>query len=170
GLLRAAMRSENPSIFFEHRNLLDTASARRPYPGDDYILPLGRAAKVQSGDGLTVVTWGAMLERCLEAARDFSGAVDMLDLRTLVPWDKNAVLESVRRTSRCLIVHEDTLTAGFGAEIAAVLAEEAFSDLDAPVQRLAVPDIPLAYNVGLMEASLPSVAAIREAIARALNF
>lgn len=170
GLLRAALRSQNPSIFFEHRNLLDTASARRPWPGDDFVLPLGRARRLLVGDAVTLVTWGAMVERCLEAAADYSGAVDLLDLRTLMPWDREAVLDSVRRTSRCVIVHEDTLTAGFGAEIAAVLAEEAFLALDAPIQRLAVPDIPLAYNAGLMEASLPSVASIRAALARALEF
>src|SRR6185437_974942 len=86
GLLRAAMRSPNPSIFFEHRNLLDGASARRPYPGDEYVLPIGQAACVQAGDGVTVVTWGAMVERCLEAAATRRGAVEILDLRTLAPW------------------------------------------------------------------------------------
>ncbi|MGH9476515.1 MAG: transketolase C-terminal domain-containing protein [Terriglobales bacterium] len=170
GLLRAALRSDNPSIFFEHRNLLDAASARRPYPGDDYILPLGLAACLQSGSDVTVVTWGGMVERCLAAAAGRPGAVEILDLRTLMPWDKPAVLASVRKTSRCLIVHEDTLTAGFGAEIAAVLAQEAFISLDAPIERLAVPDLPLPYNVGLLNALLPSVEAIRAAIERLLNY
>ena len=164
GLLRAAMRSPNPSIFFEHRNLLDGASARRPYPGDEYVLPIGQAACVQAGDGVTVVTWGAMVERCLEAAATRRGAVEILDLRTLAPWDREAVLASVRKTSRCLIVHEDTRTAGFGAEIAAVIAEEAFLSLDAPLRRLAVPDVPIPYNVGLMNAILPSLAEIRSAL------
>ncbi|HET9785171.1 MAG TPA: transketolase C-terminal domain-containing protein, partial [Terriglobales bacterium] len=169
GLLRSAMRSENPSIFFEHRNLLDSASARRPYPGDEYQLPLGQAACLQTGADLTIVTWGAMVERCLTAATDFPGQVEVFDLRTLVPWDRQAVLTSVRKTTRCLIVHEDTLTAGFGAEIAAVLAQEAFYSLDAPIERLAVPDVPLPYNAQLMEALLPRPETIREAIARLIG-
>ncbi|HXE30754.1 MAG TPA: transketolase C-terminal domain-containing protein [Terriglobales bacterium] len=170
GLLRAAMRSDNPSIFFEHRNLLDTASARRPYPGDEFVLPLGVANQVQTGSELTIVTWGAMLERCLAASEGRDGQVEILDMRTLMPWDREAVLASVRKTSRCLIVHEDTLTAGFGAEIAAVVAREAFLHLDAPVERVAVPDVPLPYNIGLMESVLPSVDGIRAAIARLLRF
>lgn len=170
GLLRAALRSDNPSIFFEHRNLLDAASARRPYPGDEFTLPLGVAARVQEGTGLTLVTWGAMVERCQEAAAKFASQVEILDLRTLAPWDREAVLTSVRKTARLLIVHEDTLTAGFGAEIAATVAQEAFLDLDAPIERLAVPDLPLPYNVHLMDALLPSVAQIRAAIGRLLSF
>lgn len=170
GLLRAALRSDNPSIFFEHRNLLDNASARRPYPGDQFLLPLGLAATVQGGDDLTIVTWGAMVDRCFHAAADSGASVEILDLRTLAPWDEAAVLASVRKTSRCLIVHEDTLTAGFGAEIAAVLAEKAFLDLDAPIQRLAVPDVPIPYNLGLMDAVLPSVAAITAAIRHLTTF
>lgn len=170
GLLRAAMRSPNPSIFFEHRNLLDGASARRPYPGDEYLLPIGQAACVQAGDGVTVITWGAMVERCIEAAATHAGAVEILDLRTLAPWDREAVLASVRKTARCLIVHEDTRTAGFGAEIAAVIAEEAFLSLDAPLRRLAVPDVPIPYNVGLMNAVLPSLAEIRSALDALIAF
>jgi len=170
GLLRSAMRSPNPSIFFEHRNLLDGASARRPYPGDEYVLPLGQAHCVQAGDSVTVVSWGAMVERCVEAAAQHPGAVEILDLRTLAPWDREAVLASVRKTSRCLIVHEDTLTAGFGAEIAAVIAEEAFLALDAPLRRLAVPDVPMPYNVGLMNAVLPSLDQIGSSLAALLAF
>jgi 2-oxoisovalerate dehydrogenase E1 component len=169
GLLRSALRSDNPSIFFEHRNLLDSASARRPYPGDGYQLSLGQAACLQTGTELTIVTWGAMVERCLTAAADFPGQVEVLDLRTLMPWDREAVLTSVGKTTRCLIVHEDTLTAGFGAEIAAVLAQEAFYSLDAPVERLAVPDVPLPYNAQLMESLLPRPETIREAITRLIG-
>lgn len=162
GLLRAAMRSANPTIFFEHRALLDAASARRPYPGDDFMLPMGVAKRVQSGTALTVVTWGAMVERCVQAAAQCRASVEILDLRTIVPWDRAGVLASVERTSRCLIVHEDALTAGFGAEIAAVVAREEFLQLDAPVERMAVPDIPLPYNVALMEAVLPGIQEIAE--------
>ncbi|HWA91709.1 MAG TPA: transketolase C-terminal domain-containing protein [Rhizomicrobium sp.] len=159
GLLRAALRGNDPVIFFEHRAMLDAPSARRPYPGDDFVLPFGKARTVRDGGDITLVTWGAMVERCEEAADGFSAEV--IDLRTLMPWDRDAVLASVRRTRRCLIVHEDAISAGFGAEIAAVVAQEAFFDLDAPVSRLAMPDIPSPHNPVLMEAALPSVAGIR---------
>lgn len=157
GLLRAAMRSNNPTIFFEHRAQLDSAWARRPYPGDEFMLPFGKAKLLREGSRLTVVTWGAMAERCDKAAQDSGISADVLDLRTLSPWDKQAVLASVQKTRRCLIVHEDNITVGFGAEVAAFVAREAFFSLDAPVQRLATPDVPLPYNVPLMDAVLPGV-------------
>mgnify|MGYP000325748659 CR=1 FL=1 len=162
GLLRAALRGNNPTIFFEHRALLDGVWARRPYPGDDYLLSLGQARVITEGDALTVVSWGAMVERCEAAGRESGYAVEVLDLRTISPWDRDAVLASVRKTRRCLVVHEDTMTAGFGAEVAATVADAAFFDLDAPVQRVAVPDIPTPYNVAMMEAVLPSVSAITD--------
>ncbi len=164
GLLRAAMRSNNPTMFFEHRNLLDARSARRPYPGDQFIVPFGKAKQLTEGDQITIVTWGAMVERCLEAAEESGVSAELIDLRTLMPWDKNAVFESVKKTNRCLVVHEDTQTGGFGAEIAAVVSKELFSHLDAPVDRLAMPDIPVPHNVGLMEAVVPSVPKIIERI------
>jgi 2-oxoisovalerate dehydrogenase E1 component len=170
GLLRSALRSDNPTIFFEHRALLDAASARRPYPGNDFVLALGKARVVLAGERLTVVTWGAMVERCERAARDVGDSIEVLDLRTVAPWDRAAVLGSVRKTRRCLIVHEDTLTAGFGAEIAAVIAEEAFLSLDAPISRIAIPDIPTPYNVGLMNAVLPSVEGIGAKMRELLEF
>jgi 2-oxoisovalerate dehydrogenase E1 component len=111
-----------------------------------------------------------MVERCERAARELEGAIEVIDLRTVAPWDRVAVLASVRKTRRCLIVHEDTLTAGFGAEIAAVVAEEAFVSLDAPVSRVAVPDLPTPYNVGLMNAVLPSVEAIAAKMQDLLEF
>jgi 2-oxoisovalerate dehydrogenase E1 component len=162
GLLRAGLRGNDPVIFFEHRAMLDAASARRSYPGDDYVLAFGRARLVREGSDITIVTWGAMVERCEEAAADFSA--EIIDLRTLMPWDKVAVIASVKRTRRCLIVHEDLLTGGFGAEIAAVVAETCFFDLDAPVSRIAMPDIPSPHNPELMEWVLPSVGKIRAKI------
>jgi len=164
GLLRAALRGNEPTVFFEHRALLDGAWARRPYPGDDYVVPFGKAHCVREGSELTVVTWGAMVERC-ERAADASGVlVEVLDLRTLAPWDREAVLASVRKTRRCLIVHEDNLTAGFGAEVAAVLAREAFFSLDAPIERLTMPDIPSPHAPVLLEAAVPDVESITRAI------
>jgi 2-oxoisovalerate dehydrogenase E1 component len=165
GLLRAALRSPNPTIFFEHRSLLMTSDGSARYPGDDYVLPFGRANRLCEGEGVTVVSWGAMVHRAVEAADRFSGDVDLLDLRTIMPWDRAAVLASVTRTGKCLIVHEDTATAGFGAEIAAVLAREAFWHLDAPVERLAVDDVPMPYHEVLLRAVLPDADRIAERIA-----
>jgi 2-oxoisovalerate dehydrogenase E1 component len=160
GLLRAALRSNNPTIFFEHRHLLDGTWARRPYPGDDYVLPMGKAKITQAGDALTVVTWGAMVERCEVAAKKVGESIEIIDLRTISPWDRQTVLDSVSRTRRCLIAHEDGITAGFGAEVAATVAQEAFFNLDAPIQRLAIPDVPVPHNFALMEAVVPGVDSI----------
>ncbi|MBA1244356.1 alpha-ketoacid dehydrogenase subunit alpha/beta [Pseudomonas japonica] len=168
GLLRTALRGNDPVIFFEHRAMLDAASARRCYPGDNFTLPFGKARQVLSSDGITVVAWGAMVERCEAAAQ--GRPVDLLDLRTLMPWDREAVLASVRKTHRCLIVHEDLGTAGFGAEVAAVVADEAFLDLDAPVSRLTMPDIPSPHHPTLLEAVLPSVAGIQAKLDELLGF
>jgi 2-oxoisovalerate dehydrogenase E1 component len=170
GLLRTAMRSNNPTMFFEHRNLLDAKYARRPYPGDKYVVPFGKAKKLQDGDDLTVVTWGAMTERCEMAAEESGISADILDLRTLMPWDKDAIMQSLKKTNRCLIVHEDTQTAGFGAEISAVLAKEAFNLLDAPVERVTMPDIPVPYNIGLMDAVMPGVNTIGTKMKELVNF
>jgi 2-oxoisovalerate dehydrogenase E1 component len=170
GLLRSAMRSNNPTIFFEHRNLLDAKYARKPYPGDEFVVPFGKARKLQEGDEITIVTWGAMCERCEEAVDELGIAADIIDLRTIMPWDKSAILNSIKRTNRCMIVHEDNRTAGFGAEISAVLVREAFQYLDAPIDRVTMPDIPVPYNVGLMESVLPSTNKIRERIEKLLRF
>jgi len=168
GLLRKGLRGNDPVIFFEHRSMLDDSWARRPYPGDDYVLPFGRARKTREGESITIVTWGAMVPRCEEAAKDVSA--DVIDLRTLMPWDREMVLDSVRRTRRCLIVHEDLRTGGFGAEIAAVVADEAFLDLDAPIARLTMPDIPSPHNAVLLNWAVPSVETIRAKIDELVSF
>jgi len=164
GLLRCALRGNDPTLFFEHRALLDGAWARRPYPGDEYVVPFGVARCVRQGAEVTIVTWGAMVERCERAASASGVDAEILDLRTLSPWDKDAVLDSVRKTHRCLIVHEDNLTAGFGAEVAASVAKEAFFSLDAPIERLAMPDIPSPHSPLLLEAAVPGVESITRAI------
>ncbi|MCW3796859.1 thiamine pyrophosphate-dependent enzyme [Sphingomonas sp. BN140010] len=168
GLLRSALRGNDPVLFFEHRAMLDDSWARRPWPGDDYVLPFGRAKKTRDGERITIVTWGAMVPRCEAAAEGVSA--DVIDLRTLMPWDRDMVLDSVRRTRRCLIVHEDLRTGGFGAEIAAVVADEAFLDLDAPVARVTMPDIPSPHHPSLLEAAVPSVERIRAEIDRLVGF
>jgi 2-oxoisovalerate dehydrogenase E1 component len=168
GLLRAAMRGADPTIFFEHRSLLMTSDGSAHYPGDNYVLPFGRAAVRTTGSDLTLVTWGALVHRCVEAARRFGDRVELIDLRTIAPWDRACVLDSVRKTGRCVIAHEDNLTAGFGAEIAATVARETFWQLDAPVDRIAVEDVPMPYHPVLLEAVLPSVDRIAERIEQTL--
>ncbi|QGZ93849.1 alpha-ketoacid dehydrogenase subunit alpha/beta [Terricaulis silvestris] len=170
GLLRTALRGNDPVMFLEHRNMLDAASARRPYPGDDFALPFGVAKRVREGGDITVVAWGAMVERCEAAADKAEVSADIIDLRTLAPWDSEAVLASVRRTHRCFIVHEDIGTGGFGAEIAAVVADQAFLDLDAPVVRMTMPDIPSPHHPKLMEWALPSAERIAAKITELVGF
>ncbi len=170
GLLRGALRGHDPTIFLEHRALLDGAEGRRPYPGDEYLIPFGRASIVSRGDWLTVVTWGQMVYRCLEAARPFGRDVEVVDLRTIIPWDKEAVLASVRKTGKCLLVHEDNITGGFAGEVIAVVVEEAFSALDAPIGRVASADCPIPYNARLMEAVVPGEEQIRKKIDELLNW
>ena len=164
--MRSALRGNDPVIFFEHRAMLDGAWARRPYPGDEFVVPYGEARRVRAGAEVTVVSWGAMVERCELAAAASHVDVELLDLRTLSPWDRRAVCASVEKTHRCLVVHEDNLTAGFGAEIAATLAAQSFFSLEAPIERLAMPDIPSPHSPVLLEAALPDVARITQAIQR----
>lgn len=168
GLLRYALRDNNPSIFFEHRALLDNAWARRAYPGDEFIIAFGQAKHITLGDKLSVVTWGAMVERCEAAAKHLDDGIEVIDLRTIQPWDKDCVLASVKKTGRCLIVHEDNRTAGFGAEIAAIIADEVFFDLDAPIRRLTMPDIPSPHNINLLSAAVPTVERICDAMSELL--
>jgi 2-oxoisovalerate dehydrogenase E1 component len=152
---------ELPSNFNWPSCLPMTGDGSARYPGDDYVLPFGQARIVREGTDLTVVSWSAMVHRCSEAAEAFGDRVELIDLRTISPWDRETVLESVRKTGRCLIVHEDNMTAGFGAEIAGVLAQEAFWHLDAPVRRLAPMDIPVPYHTVLLEAVVPGVERIQ---------
>ena len=166
GLMRSALRGNDPVIFFEHGAVLDGAWARRPYPGDEFVVTFGEARRVRAGAEVTVVSWGAMVERCELAAAASHVDVELLDLRTLSPWDRRAVCASVEKTHRCLVVHEDNLTAGFGAEIAATLAAQSFFSLEAPIERLAMPDIPSPHSPVLLEAALPDVARITQAIQR----
>ncbi len=159
GLLRAAFRHDDPVLFFEHKHLLRQRYAMDPMPPPDYVLPFGLAACVRPGDHVTIVTWGAMVQRCLLAAASLAEEgieAEVLDLRTLAPWDKEAVAASVRRTGRCLVAHEDVLTGGFGGEIAAFVADECFADLDAPVRRVGALDTWVGYDPVLERASLPS--------------
>jgi 2-oxoisovalerate dehydrogenase E1 component beta subunit len=129
-------------------------------PEERYTTPLGKARIHREGDDVSVITWGAMVYTADEAAQQLESdgvSVEVLDLRTVMPWDKAAVLESVRKTSKVLVLHEDTRTGGFGGEIAATIGEEAFEDLDAPVKRLAAPDTPVPFSPALEKAYIPQV-------------
>ncbi|MDB5035924.1 MAG: Transketolase domain protein [Chlorobi bacterium] len=170
GLLRTALRGNDPTFFFEHRGLLDTREGRRPYPGDDYMIPFGVAQVVREGTDLTIVTWGEMVHRAMEAASNSNASVEVIDLRTVMPWDREAVLRSVRKTNRCIVVHEDNWTCGFGAEIAATIAQDAFTWLDAPVERMATADCPIPYNPLLMEVVVPTAGKIAARIAKVMAF
>ena len=169
GLLRTALRGDDPTFFLEHRALLVNSKAERGYPGEDYCLPFGEAATCIEGNQLTIITWGEMVYRCIEAANQFSGAVTVLDLRTIVPWDQESVLQSVRQTGRALVVHEDTITAGFAGEVIAVLASQAADCLKAPLRRLCTADCPIPYNVELMASIVPSVSQIQSQIQELLK-
>lgn len=170
GLLQTALHGGDPTFFLEHRALLDSPQARRPDPGPNYRLPFGRAAQLRPGEALTLVTWGAMVYPCLEAADRYPGQVEVLDLRTISPWDRASVERSVRKTGRGLVVHEDTWTGGFAGEILATLAEACFTDLDAPLRRLTMPDLPVPYSLDLMHMVLPDAERIAAAIEALLAF
>ena len=156
GLLRSAMRGNDPVMFFEHRSMLDAPFARRPWPGDDFILPFGKAKITKEGRDITIVAWGAMVEVAELAAEQSDKNVEVIDLRTIIPWDKEVVLTSVAKTHRCIVLHEDNITAGFGAEVVATIADEGFLDLDAPVARIAMPDIPSPHALKLLTSVVPS--------------
>jgi pyruvate/2-oxoglutarate/acetoin dehydrogenase E1 component len=158
GLLVSAIEDPNPVLFFEHKHLYRRIKGE--VPDDRYTTPFGKARVHREGEDVTVITWGAMVYTAAEAATQLEAdgiSVEILDLRTLVPWDKQAVLDSVRKCSKVLVLHEDTRTGGFGGEIAATIAEEAFEDLDAPVKRIAAPDSPVPFSPPLEKAFIPQV-------------
>jgi 2-oxoisovalerate dehydrogenase E1 component beta subunit len=171
GLLKAAVRDDNPVIYFEHKHLY--RRIREDVPDDDFIVPIGVADVKRPGTDLTIVTYGAMVHESLAAAERLSkeGAeCEVIDLRTLVPLDKATFLESVRKTSRALVVYEAHLTGGFGGEVAAIIAQEAFDVLDAPVTRVASLDVPVPFAAPLEDAVLPSAGKIYDAAVNVLEY
>jgi 2-oxoisovalerate dehydrogenase E1 component beta subunit len=157
GLIISAIHDPNPVLFFEHKHLYRRIKGE--VPDERYAIPIGEARIHQEGSDVTIVTWGAMLYTAEEAAAALDDvSVEIVDLRSILPWDKEAVLGSVRKTSKVIILHEDTRTGGFGAEIAATIAEEAFEDLDAPPRRITAPDTPVPFAPDLERAFIPQVA------------
>jgi 2-oxoisovalerate dehydrogenase E1 component beta subunit len=159
GLLATAIQDANPCLFFEHKHLY--RRIKDEVADERYEVPLGKARVHQEGSDVSVITWGAMVYTAEEAAKQVAEedgvSVEILDLRTLIPWDKEAVLATAAKTSKVLVLHEDTRTGGFGAEIAATIGEEAFEDLDAPVKRIAAPDTPVPFSPPLEKAFIPQV-------------
>jgi 2-oxoisovalerate dehydrogenase E1 component len=167
GLLRTAIRCDDPVLFLEHKHLYRQTHNKGLYPGPDYTIPFGKAARVREGGDLTLVTFGALVQRSLVAARQLASEgieAEVLDLRTLSPYDWEAIAESVRRTGRVVVAHEDCLSWGYGAEIAARVAGELFEHLDAPVRRVGALDSFVGYNPVLEDAILPQVTTLAAAM------
>jgi 2-oxoisovalerate dehydrogenase E1 component len=174
GLLRTAFTCDDPVMFLEHKHLLRQPYTKDPFPSPGFQVPLGRGTIVQPGSDLTIVTYGATVEKSRQAslamASSSGASIEIIDLRSLIPWDKDLVAESVARTSRVLVVHEDVYTCGFGAEVAAWISEHCFTDLDAPVRRVGAADTWVGYEPTLERAILPQVDDIVAAARGTLEF
>ena len=168
GLLRTSIRCDDPVLFLEHKHLYRQAYNKSQYPGDDFMIPLGKAKKVREGKDLSIITYGALVQRSFVAAKQMEQegvSVEIIDLRSLAPYDWNAIVETVKKTSRVIVAHEDSQSFGYGAEIAARISDELFEYLDAPVKRVCALDTFVAYAPQLEDAILPQVADVAKAIA-----
>jgi len=174
GLLKTACRSDDPVLFCEHKGLYRQSFAAAPEPGPEFLLPFGLAKVIKPGEDATVVTWGMLVQRSLDATRrveeELGASIEVVDLRTLNPLDIETILGSVRKTGKLLIAHEDTLTGGFGGEIAAIVAAEAFDRLDAPVMRIAGADAPVPYGPSLENAMLPQESSLVDGLRKLLRY
>ena len=169
GLIKAAIRDPDPVIYFEHKYLY--RRIKEELPVEDYIVPLGEAAVRRAGSDISVITYGAMVFLAMDAAKELEKEgidLEVIDLRSLMPWDREKVLESVKKTSKVILLHEDTRTGGFAGEMAAVIAEDAFEYLDGPIRRITAPDTPVPYSPPLEEFFLPQVSDVVR-VARELN-
>jgi 2-oxoisovalerate dehydrogenase E1 component len=167
GLLRTAIRCDDPVLFCEHKHLYRQTYNKAPYPGADYMVPLGKASVVRDGSDVVIFTWGALVQRSLLAAQQAERLgikAAVIDLRSIIPYDWEMIAEYTKKTSRVIVAHEDQLTCGFGAEIAARISEELFDYLDAPVRRVAALDCPVAYAPVLEERILPGTSDVLKAI------
>jgi 2-oxoisovalerate dehydrogenase E1 component len=173
GLLRTAIRCDDPVLFLEHKHLYRQTYNKSPYPGPNFMIPFGKAKVVREGTDITVVTYGATLQRALTAANavaDSGVSVEVVDLRTLSPWDRETVFASVKKTSRVIVGYEDSISWGYGAEIAAAIADECFAWLDAPVKRVASADTFVGYAPRLEDAILPQVEDFKQAYEEIMKF
>jgi len=175
GLLRTALRSDDPVMFLEHKRLYREPYNRSPHPGEDYMVPFGRARIVKPGRNLTVITYGALVQKSMLAAIQIErrlpqSSVEIIDLRTLAPYDWDCIAESVKRTSRAIVAHEDTISWGYGAEIAARLSSELFDSLDAPIGRVGALDTWVGYHPQLEAAILPQTETLAAEIERVLAY
>ena len=169
GLLRTAIRSDDPVLFLEHKHLYRQAYNKSPYPPDDFMIPFGKAKTVREGNDLSIITYGALVQRSLVAAKQAEQqgiSVEVVDLRSLQPYDWNAIAATVQKTGKVIVAHEDSLSFGYGAEIAARISDELFEYLDAPVRRVAATDTFVAYAPQLEDTILPQVADVAKAIAK----
>jgi len=167
GLLRTAIRADDPVLFLEHKHLYRQAYNKSQYPPDDFMIPFGKAKVVRAGTDVSIITYGALVQRSLVAAKQAEQegiSVEIIDLRSLSPYDWNAIAESVKKTNRVIVAHEDSQSFGYGAELAARIANELFEYLDAPVRRVCALDTFVAYAPQLEDAILPQVADVAKAI------
>ena len=173
GLLKAAIRDEDPVIFFEHKYLYRLPRVKAELPAEDFVVPIGKAAVRREGKDLSLVTYGAMLYHCLDAAEALERegvSAEVIDLRTLLPLDREAIVATAKKTGKVLVVHEDTRTGGIAGEVAAIVNEEAFEYLDGPVLRVTAPDTPVPYAPSLEEFFLPNVEKVLTAARRLASY
>ena len=173
GLLRTSIRCDDPVLFMEHKHLYRQAYNKSQYPGDDFMIPFGKAKRVREGSDISIITYGALVQRSLVASKQAEQegvSVEVIDLRSLVPYDWNAIVETVKKTNRVIVAHEDSLSFGYGAEIAARISSELFEYLDAPVRRVCALDTFVAYAPQLEDVILPQVSDVAKAIAEVKNY
>jgi len=175
GLLRTALRADDPVLFLEHKRLYREPYNRSPHPGADFTIPFGRARLVKPGRSLTVVTYGALVQKALVAAAQMerrapAASIEIIDLRTLAPYDWPAIRASVEKTNRALVAHEDCLSWGYGAELAARIGDELFDKLDAPVRRVGALDTWVGYHPQLENAILPQTETLIAEMERLLGY
>ncbi len=168
GLLISAIRDPNPVCYLEHKGLY--RHVKGEVPEGEYTVPIGRARIAREGTELTVIAYGSSVHLAMQAAQELGEEIEVLDLRSLCPLDRDAILASVRKTSKALIAHEATRSCGVGAEVAALITEEAFEDLDAPVRRLTAPDVPIPFSPPLEQATLPQLDDMKEACRELLAY